>query len=217
MWAAQFENIKDVDALGLFIDNHDNNRFLYNVPQDQYWRLNNALAFIFNVRGIPTVYYGTEQGFNSAGDPWCRQPLWPTKYDKTVDFYKYIAALNKNRSTMAISGTAFNEIVVADTLYAFTRGPVFVITRNAATPITQQKFTFLDADKKPIYTEGQQLVNWQDEKDIVTVDKDNSVTIDIKDGYPVIYNLKSQSGEVKSEDRNDIKQDEVKIDFTIGL
>jgi alpha-amylase len=96
-----FANSKDVDALSLFIDNHDNQRFLFEVPKEEYWRLNNALAFIFHVRGIPTLYYGTEQSFTSSGDggdPWCRAPLWTSKFDQEAEFYKYVAALNKNRT-----------------------------------------------------------------------------------------------------------------------
>lgn len=97
LWAQLDRYFKDVDALGLFLDNHDNDRFLYQVPQDEYFRLNNALAYIFFVRGIPVVYYGTEQGFNQAGDPYNRMPLWTTNLDENAKFYKYIGMLVKKK------------------------------------------------------------------------------------------------------------------------
>lgn len=48
-----------------FIDNHDRARFLANAA-DNYATLRMALAFLYGVRGIPVLYYGTEQ--NMAGD-----------------------------------------------------------------------------------------------------------------------------------------------------
>lgn len=97
-WKDLISNLGDgVDALGLFIDNHDNQRFLFQIPDNEKWRLNNALAFIFNVRGIPCLYYGTEQGFATDGDPYNRQPLWTTNFSEANPFFAYIAKLNKNR------------------------------------------------------------------------------------------------------------------------
>ncbi len=48
-----------------FIDNHDRARFLANAS-DNISKLHLALAFIYSARGIPVVYYGTEQ--QMAGD-----------------------------------------------------------------------------------------------------------------------------------------------------
>jgi len=52
---------KDTNKLVTFIDNHDRQRFLAN-SYDNYARLRNSLVFINTVRGVPDVYYGTEQG-----------------------------------------------------------------------------------------------------------------------------------------------------------
>ena len=49
-----------------FLDNHDRARFLQNAA-DQYDKLRMALAFLYCVRGIPIVYYGTEQ---ALGGDW---------------------------------------------------------------------------------------------------------------------------------------------------
>jgi len=48
----------DMDALGVFIDNHDNPRFLsmtYSIPL-----FKSALTFALFAQGIPIVYYGSE-------------------------------------------------------------------------------------------------------------------------------------------------------------
>ena len=40
--------------------------------------MNNCLyeIFITIIAGIPILYYGTEQGFNGATDPYNREALW---------------------------------------------------------------------------------------------------------------------------------------------
>lgn len=65
---------KDVDALGIFVDNHDNPRFLNGNPN---WKpFKSALAFALTSRGIPIFYYGSEQAFAGGQDPNNREPMW---------------------------------------------------------------------------------------------------------------------------------------------
>lgn len=65
----------DVDALGLFVDNHDNARFL-SMFQGSDWAFKNAILFALTARGIPYFYYGTEQLFRGGSDPDNRESLW---------------------------------------------------------------------------------------------------------------------------------------------
>lgn len=51
-----------------FLDNHDRDRFLA-LADDNYQRLRTALVFLYTVRGIPDVYYGTEQAQYGGGKP----------------------------------------------------------------------------------------------------------------------------------------------------
>lgn len=217
-WKAQFAAFKDVDALGLFIDNHDNQRFLFQIPDNEKeWRLKNALAFIFYVRGIPTIYYGTEQGFDTDGDPYCRQPLWPTKYNENTVYFKYIALLNQNRKQQKIVGTAFNELVAEDTVYAFTRGSAFVVTRNSASAVNQ-KVIFKDSKGAAIYKPGDVLVNIEKATDTLTVGTDGSVTLKLTNGFPIIYNLKSKQVEKPAlEHRESQLKEEENSKFSLGL
>ena len=59
---------KDAARNMLFIDNHDISRFL-SVVNGNVVKLKSALAFIYTMRGIPCVYYGTELLFTGFTDP----------------------------------------------------------------------------------------------------------------------------------------------------
>lgn len=60
-WNEEFPKFKDLDALGIFVDNHDNPRFLNGNGEKRLFK--SALAFALTARGIPFFYYGSEQGF----------------------------------------------------------------------------------------------------------------------------------------------------------
>ena len=57
-WGSNQASFKDVDALGLFVDNHDNARFLNSY--NDWKKFKAALAFALTARGIPFFYYGSE-------------------------------------------------------------------------------------------------------------------------------------------------------------
>lgn len=66
-----YPNIDATDCLVTFLDNHDQvarpyRRFLHGDPYPQQALL--AMAYLLTGIGIPTIYYGTEQGFD-GGDP----------------------------------------------------------------------------------------------------------------------------------------------------
>lgn len=73
-----FVNIKNIldqdfkyqnaNNLVTFIDNHDRDRFL-TLADGNYKKLRLAMTFLFTVRGIPDVYYGTEQSLFGGGIP----------------------------------------------------------------------------------------------------------------------------------------------------
>jgi glycosidase len=64
-----------------FVDNHDQSRFL-NIAGNGN-ALVEALCFIFTLPGIPTVYYGTEQGFTST-----RQSMFDGGYGAIGDAFR---------------------------------------------------------------------------------------------------------------------------------
>ncbi|MCT4542861.1 MAG: alpha-amylase family glycosyl hydrolase [Vallitalea sp.] len=75
---AGFQNLKDIldqdykyqdpKKLVTFLDNHDRDRFLC-LADDSYQKLRLGMTFLFTLRGIPDVYYGTEQAHFGGGVP----------------------------------------------------------------------------------------------------------------------------------------------------
>src|SRR5690348_10813249 len=63
-----------------FLDNHDQPRFLNSSTTN---RLTVALAFLYTSRGIPCLYYGTEQAFNGATDPYDREDMFAGQFKDT--------------------------------------------------------------------------------------------------------------------------------------
>lgn len=77
----------DPTVLGTFVDNHDNPRFLNLNPSTTL--LQSAITFTLFGKGIPIVYYGTEQYFKGGADPENREVLW-TSMNAGSAMYKYI-------------------------------------------------------------------------------------------------------------------------------
>jgi alpha-amylase len=86
-WNEEFRYFKDLDLLGLFVDNHDNARFLNGNGEKRLFK--SALAFSLTARGIPFFYYGSEQGFAGGQDPYNREALW-NNFDQTNDIYTFV-------------------------------------------------------------------------------------------------------------------------------
>jgi glycosidase len=60
-----------------FLDNHDNPRFLSTSSSNGNTNeLEVALAFLYTSRGVPCLYYGTEQGFDGTTDPDDREDMF---------------------------------------------------------------------------------------------------------------------------------------------
>lgn len=67
-------------ALVTFLDNHDRPRFLAAAGATPK-RLEVALAFLHTARGIPCLYYGTEQDFNGGNDPFNRENMFDGAFE----------------------------------------------------------------------------------------------------------------------------------------
>ena len=126
-WNSNNQYFKDVDALGIFVDNHDNARFLHGNGDIRLFK--SALAFALTARGIPFFYYGSEQGFAGGDDPYNREVLW-RNLDRNSDMFKFTQTLNRARQSQGVVNTNFAEKWVDDQIYAFTRGKFFVGLTN---------------------------------------------------------------------------------------
>lgn len=91
-----------------FLDNHDQPRFLNKAQADNNWeRLKSALVFLYTGRGIPSLYYGTEQAFNGGDDPADREDMFAGQYkdgprgvdsfNMTHPLFQWVARLNNFR------------------------------------------------------------------------------------------------------------------------
>lgn len=137
------------NRLVTFIDNHDRDRFL-TVADDDWRKLRLAISFMFAARGIPDVYYGTEQAYYGDGRPkeyagianeQNREML--TSFNQNHDIYKHIQRLAQIRkSNVALRQGKQREMWSGDQLYAFSRrvdstgSEVIGVFTNAWNPIT---------------------------------------------------------------------------------
>lgn len=129
---------KNPEDLVIFLDNHDLDRFLSVVGEDQK-KFKMGLAWLFTLRGIPQLYYGTEinvKNFKNPTDAEVRKDFvggWPEdkinkfqregrtiQENETYDFIKKLANLRVN--SLAISKGDFLQFIPYDDgLYVYFR------------------------------------------------------------------------------------------------
>ncbi len=116
-----------------FVDNHDRKRFLtVDTSADDKKHLHAALAFVLTARGIPTVYYGTEQYLEGGDDPDNRRKM-PAFAETTTAFklVKSLSTLRKNNEALGYGSTS--ERWINANTYIFERkfyGSVVVVAIN---------------------------------------------------------------------------------------
>lgn len=164
-----------------FLDNHDQPRFLSpsnasnNVP-----RLDLGLVFLYTARGIPCLYYGTEQGFNGGADPDNREDMFAGQFkdgpagidsfNMTHPIFQWAAQLNnlRRRYPALQVGSHVNQWnnPTGPGLFAYSRRfntqEVFVILNTAATSQTLPARTLT-------YAAGTVLVNLLNTNETITM------------------------------------------------
>ncbi|KAF9052781.1 alpha-amylase [Panaeolus papilionaceus] len=129
------KKFKDVGLLGNFLENQDLPRWHNHTvdPQSLY----NAMSLNFMSDGIPVVYYGQEQSFSGVGDPYNREPLWPSQYAQS-DAYKLTTLLNQFRNFLVNTTdwvTQSAELLTSSPYgVAIMKGPVITIVTNIGSP-----------------------------------------------------------------------------------
>lgn len=117
-----------MDALGSFMNNHDNSRWLSNYPGN-IPGFKNAITFAMTARGIPFFYYGDEQEFSGGNDPANRESLW-NAMDTSSDVYQYVAKINKARKSAQVWNFPYVERYALDHFFSFSKGEMVVMTTN---------------------------------------------------------------------------------------
>ena len=124
---AQDNQYVNPNRLETFIDNHDRSRFLARAG-DNYQRLRTALTYEMTARGIPVVYYGTEQADNGNMNPNevpiankdNRKDL--SSFDQTSTMYRHIQRLSSIKAAYPALRTGTQREMWKDTtVYGFSR------------------------------------------------------------------------------------------------
>ena len=166
-------------ALGTFMDNHDNNRWL-NQKNDAAL-LKNCLAFVILSRGIPIVYYGTEQGYAGGADPANREDLWRSGFNTNHHIYQAIKRLSAARARFGgLGGNDHRHLYVAPTAYAWSRagGDLIVLTINSGGSFNGQHCFFTQRPNgrwEDIYGGGWYSANG-----------DGHICVQVRNGEPVV-------------------------------
>ena len=114
---------KDVDILGIFIENHDICRF-YEINND-ITAYKNAIALTLTYFGLPFIYYGSEQNFAGSSDVLNRLPLW-SSMNKHSHMYTFIRFVNEARQSTGANVAPFTELFVENDVYCYSRGDLLV-------------------------------------------------------------------------------------------
>lgn len=107
---------------GIFIDNHDNKRFVTAAGENGEAYLKLALAFEMTYPSIPIIYYGTEIAMNGGDDPDNRKDMdWEkTKTSNILTYYKKLIAL---RTSVPAFNSSQIKVLDYDSKYiAYLRG-----------------------------------------------------------------------------------------------
>ena len=159
--------------LPTFLGNHDQGRFAFYVregnknatPEELLARVKLGHVLMFTWRGVPTVYYGDEQGFvGDGGDQDSRETMFPSKtavyldnkllgtartnavenFDTAHPLYKLVAELARIRTGSEALRRGDSRLLAAEDtpgLLAFSRRSqaeeVIVATNTSAQPITR--------------------------------------------------------------------------------
>ncbi|NJC04275.1 glycosidase [Sphingomonas kaistensis] len=159
--------------LPTFLGNHDQGRFAYYVregnknasPEELLARVSLGHVLMFTWRGVPTVYYGDEQGFvGDGGDQDSRETMFPSKtatyldntllgttrtnavenFDASHPLYRLIAQLARIRTGSEALRRGDSRLLAAEDkpgLLAFSRSggaeEVIVAVNISAQPITR--------------------------------------------------------------------------------
>ena len=130
-WQNSRNKYPDPKILGVFIDNHDNKRFLN--EKNNKKGLDNASVFTVFFEGIPVLYYGDEQYFHGGADPENREPLWESDFNTKTDLYIEYSKSNKIRKKKEIWKTELTNLKCDKEFCSFNRGDILIaVTRGSS-------------------------------------------------------------------------------------
>ncbi|WP_414664347.1 alpha-amylase family glycosyl hydrolase [Horticoccus sp. 23ND18S-11] len=188
----------NASELVTFIENHDMHRFLSLNPDPKALGL--ALIVLLTTRGIPCLYYGSEQELNNSthaddGLPWgnndpYNRPMMES-WDEQKPLYKLIAALTElRRLNPAVAlGSQHCHHVAVDT-YAYSRRyrdyRCFVAVNKAGAPVTLENIqTDLPGGVASCYISGQEITINDDGLATLVIEPQSAVVLSLHNAPPV--------------------------------
>jgi alpha-amylase len=180
------------NQLVTFLDNHDQPRFLSagnaNNNQD---RLRVALVFLYTSRGIPCLYYGTEQAFNGANDPYDREDMFAGQFEQGPSvgdnfnmahpLFLWVARLNNFRRLYPALQTGTHVNLWIDPkgpgLLAYARRLELPVSKPTSQQATQEVIVVLNTAntaqtlpaRPTAYAAGTRLANLLDPRETIVV------------------------------------------------
>ena len=99
-----------------------------------------VLAYILLGVGVPIVYYGSEQGYDSSVDPYSREPLWTSGYNQSHPYFTFIATLAHYRKAVQLGYEPQSFPFVTDAVLALQRGnsTLLVVTQQGSGGVDQK-------------------------------------------------------------------------------
>lgn len=179
----------DPTALATFLDNHDNERWLH--QKNDVSLLKNNLAYVLLARGIPIVYYGTEQGYSGGADPNNREDLWRSSFSTSTDLYRTVSLLSGARTSAGgLPDDDHVHLHATNNAYAWSRagGDLIVFTSNTGAG-TGSQYCF-NAQR----ANGAWSSVLSSGSDTVTSDSSGNLCVQVSNGEPVVLIASNSNG-----------------------
>lgn len=201
----------NANEMVVFLDNHDRNRFLTEAD-GSVDRLQNALTFLYTVRGIPCVFQGTEQNRGNTyddimvgmADTWNRWSMVEKDangnvlndyFDTNTDTYQLIADLSELKDDYpALQFGTQREMWASANVYAFSRridsgtdeGDEIICAFNNS---NSKKSAYIPLRSESSITAGTVLENVFDSGDRITVSTSDKIAVELDANSNKIYKV----------------------------
>ncbi|CAL6074566.1 Alpha_amylase [Hexamita inflata] len=177
------DNVKD---LGIYLDNHDTDRFLSSCGKDPMKFLS-GVALQHTWIGIPVLYYGTEQemyGSNNFANENAEKMWGPQSYNQSSKYYLLIKKLNQIRDKVKIDKIGQKELKVTIDFYSYSRGNQVLVALTNQGYYKKQQLHYI-VPNSPFESNTRICDILSDE--CINVNEDESVDIYLTNGQPRVY------------------------------
>ena len=181
----------DTSVLVQFTDNHDNPRFLSLTKDPAIYR--SALTYSLMSIGIPVIYYGSEQGFDSSTDLYSREPLWRSNYTLQTPYFGFLATLTRYRKAVQIGYESQKFSTVTDQLLGFVRGNSTLVVLTQAGSLVNS--TLREVMTNLPWADGATLTEVWGGRGGRWVVKGASVAVEVINGEPLVLTAETSWSE----------------------